>query len=261
LIPITISFLFYKYSRAIKILLLVILGLEFTGIVISYSRMCFFAVIPAVFLTITKFFTRERKILAAIAALFLLLLAAYFFPAAPKYRFWGRVSTVLKADSAEELDRGRMETLRAGWKMMIDHPIFGVGLGGFKGEYFEIASKAEDVELVRGRYGDTRALGAHNVLVEAGAQLGLVGLGLYILVVMLAFKDTREGERVALSRNDDFLRVVAVSLQIFIIVIMLMGMFTQVLTSKIFWMVIPLTSVLRRLSSEKDRTADQFRGM
>ncbi|MEX0801429.1 MAG: O-antigen ligase family protein [Dehalococcoidia bacterium] len=76
-----------------------------------------------------------------------------------------RFNTLL---SGEEAIGVRSGLLRAGWAMFLDHPIFGVGVEGFK-------------EGVQGAYNDYLPLGStvyhsHTAVVTVLAELGIVGL-------------------------------------------------------------------------------------
>lgn len=250
LIPFAIALLCYQYPKFVKVILLAIIGLLLLGVVLSYSRKCFFALLVAIMLTPFKYFQRDKKLVAVVATIVSLVLITYFLPLGPKYRMWKRVRTIFRADSAEQLDAGRTETAKAGWRIMMKHPVLGVGIGKFKSAYITLASRSMDVDLV-GTARDRQAAGAHNVFIEVGAQLGIGGLCIYLYLVVLAFKDSKEAERLFKANKDQLLRMLAASLQVFIITIMIIGMFTGILDSKMFWIIIPLTAVLKRLAQEQ----------
>jgi O-antigen ligase len=243
LMPFALGLLFYKYPTAVKGVLLMILVLMITGVVISYSRKCFFALLAVPFLFIFKFLKGEKKITAGIVAIILLLMATYVFPDPVKWRYWARVRTIFRAESAEQLDAGRTETVKAGLEIMLQHPVFGVGLGGFKDEYVRVAGESEDIALI-GKYG----LEPHNMYIEAGSKLGIVGLLFYLLLIFYAYRDSKKAEQQFIFKKDEFFRIVAVSHQTFILLFLFLGVFSNILISKIFWMVIPLSAVLKRLS-------------
>jgi O-antigen ligase len=243
LMPFAFGLLFYKYPKAVKGFLSMILALIITGIVISYSRKCFFAIFAVPFLFVFKFFKGGKKITAGILAIILLLMATYFFPDPVKWRYWARVRTIFRAESAEQLDAGRTETAKAGLKIMLQHPVLGVGFGGFKDEYIKVAGESADIALIRGGNIDP-----HNAYLEAGAKLGVVGLLFYLLLIYYAYRDSMKAEQQFILKKDDFFRIVAVSHQTFILLYLFLGVFSNILTSKIFWMVVPLSAVLKRLS-------------
>ena len=141
IVPIAIGLLYYneRFNKLIKAFIFGALALIVTGVIISYSRKCFFALSAAILLTPYKLSKPGKKIAAIILTVILTLSVAYVFPDQVKWRLWSRVTTVFQAESMEELDLGRTETTKAGYLMMLENPLFGVGFGGFKSGYIEIA--------------------------------------------------------------------------------------------------------------------------
>ena len=173
----------------------------------------------------------------------MLLGATYFFPSSIKYRLWSRLRTIIRAESAEEPDLGRTETAKAGWIIMRKYPIFGVGFGGFVSESIRIAAVNPNIMIT-----DETGLLPHNLYVEAGAELGIVGLIIYVMLVFCAFRDLKRAEIIFLARKDEFLFVVASSLQLYILLFLFTGIFSGILTSRIFWMILPLSITLNRIA-------------
>jgi hypothetical protein len=169
MVPITLGLLFYdKYTKLLKAFILWALALIVTGVIISYSRKCFFALSAAILLTPYKLSKKGKKISALILTIILTLSVAYIYPDRVKWRLWSRVTTVFEAESMEELDLGRTETTKAGYIMMLENPIIGVGFGGFKTGYVNIANEAtSNIQLV-----GEEGLGAHNLYVQVGASIG-----------------------------------------------------------------------------------------
>ena len=253
MIPLAIAFMFHKYSLKIKMFLVAILAFLFVGILLSFSRMCFIALIPAVILIITSFFNRSGKIPAIIMSIVFLLAVGYLMPGRAKYTMWSRVQTVTQSESAEDLDSGRAETTKAGLKMMLENPFFGVGLGGFRQAYIDVATRYPDIKLIINYAKDKenpQPLGPHNVIIETGSYFGIAGLCIFLAFVFLAFKDACLAERFYSDYPDSYLRIAAAYLKVSIILIMLMGMTTQVLTTKIFWVIMPLSAVIKRFLME-----------
>ncbi|GAB6059638.1 hypothetical protein JCM31598_27550 [Desulfonatronum parangueonense] len=133
---------------------------------------------------------------------------------------------------------------------MFQNPIFGVGLGGFKDAYIDVALRSDDIDLV-GSARSPQAAGAHNVFVQIGAQLGIVGLILYLLLVYFSYIEARRTARLFTAGGDKFLALLSSSIQVFIVVAIFVGMFTQMFGAKIFWVVIPLVIVLKRLALQQ----------
>ncbi|MGZ4462071.1 MAG: O-antigen ligase family protein [Gaiellaceae bacterium] len=133
------------------------------GLVLSYSQSSFSGLIVGVLL-ITAIAWRRRAILGlAAVALVLLSIGA----ASPNIRH-----NVL-TKSVNGLDRstsGRASLVSNGIRIAVDHPVFGVGLSGFRREYAKLAH-------LRGKAPKKAA--SHTTPITVAAEGGVIGLALY----------------------------------------------------------------------------------
>lgn len=248
LIPLAIAFLYDKYPKIIKLILLGTIALLLFGITESYSRKCFFALIPAIFLTTTKFSTGSKKITTVFVTILCILFAYFIMPDATKWRYHSAITNVFKAENAEELDAGRTETAKAGFKIMLESPIIGVGFGGFRDRYEDIASVSGEIDLHRG--GKGQILRPHNVFIETGAYLGIVGLFFYVFAVYFSYMGARKAQKIFSLSGNQSMVVASIYLQVFIITSIILGQFSTFVTSKFFWMVLPISARLEVLSQQ-----------
>jgi len=79
---------------------------------------------------------------------------------------------------------------QAAARMLADHPVLGVGLGGFRSSY---AAASHNAEV------DEQTPVAHNIYLEIGAELGLPGLACFLGAVAMGFVAS---ERVLRTRRD-----------------------------------------------------------
>jgi len=252
LVPIAIAVLISVQSNLVKAIVVGIIAFLTAGVVISFSRAALFALMLGILLTPLKVIAPERRPFVIIALCILLLGAFYFFPSGPKYRMWSRTASIFRAKSAEDIDLGRVMTMRAGLRMVKEHPIIGVGLGGFKPEYKRLAEVDPNIVVVRGsRKTGTEVLSVHNVVIEAASMTGLVGLALYMWIIWLAFKDARAAMKLFSETKSKIFENISASIQVFMICGLLIGMFTPFLSFRLFWMLIPFSAVLYRLSFEE----------
>lgn len=70
---------------------------------------------------------------------------------------------------------------RAGWKMTVEHPFFGVGLDSF-GDWYR---RARTVEATLRRGPDVTSNAAHNVLIDFSANGGFPLVGIYLFMMVL----------------------------------------------------------------------------
>ena len=94
-----------------------------------------------------------------------------------------RYSTLAQVGSSETWS-GRLATWQGAAKVIASHPILGVGAGNFP--YFAI-DYSDVVVRHAARKGEGSGV-AHNMLLGVGAELGLVGLILFLGILFFAFK-------------------------------------------------------------------------
>ncbi len=248
LVPFVLGFVLHKkYTLRIKGILVGMLALITAGVVISYSRSGFIGFMAAIFLFVALFFKGEKKIVAGIIAIFCILVAIDLFPSHAKYTMWGRMRTITRAGSVEQIDTGRSETNKAGMKMMMKNPLFGVGLGRFSREYRRLASVSENISIV-----SEHALVAHNLYLQIGAQLGLVGLLIFFWIVVRVLLDLQYVKRILYDEQDTFYWGVAVGIQVCVVVFLLCGFMSGILFTKSFWMILPVSVSLKRIALETE---------
>jgi len=103
-------------------------------------------------------------------------------------------STALKTDQTYQPMHQRFLIWRSAWNMLKTHPALGVGWGCF--EMFFPFYQGPLVFDARFRSLRTHANNAHNLLLEFSSQMGLIGLGLFLwLMIFLFFLMVKERRR------------------------------------------------------------------
>ena len=131
------------------------------GLLLSFSQSSFTALFAGVILAAALAWRRRAVAPVALAAAALLSLGA-----AGTGRLAGTSGTGLN-----EASSGRLDLVSQGVRIAADHPLSGVGIGGFKRAY-------ADRQGLRGR--DPRSAASHNTPVTVAAEAGLPGLGLLL---------------------------------------------------------------------------------
>lgn len=113
----------------------------------------------------------------------------------------GPLASLLYKDSVTY----RGDYWRAGWKMAVDNPIFGVGLDNY-GDWYR---RSRTIEATLRRGPDVTSNAAHNVFLDISANGGfpllLIYLALVILVIVSAVKVIKRSQ----AFNSDFVGLVA----------------------------------------------------
>ena len=169
------------HSKNIKNTILLVLSL--VALVLTLKRAhCLFCILA---LCIVYFIANPKQIwgraFKIIILVFLgiagLYLSSYFIP--PVAELLQRFSTA--GEDSETLARFKMWNLAL--KNFLQHPIFGIGWGGFKYEYAAHLYQSWQSESFM-------HLNAHNVYIQLLCETGIVGLALYLFAVIKSLKIT-----------------------------------------------------------------------
>jgi hypothetical protein len=205
--------------------------------------------------------TRSRGALLGVAAG---MLVAIFF-AAPRYRkiilvgivcaglgmfylsdetFVERGSTIVAQEEERDASaQSRLEIWKGGLKMFAAHPVFGVGPGNF---YQNI-----------GIYQPLRpGRDAHNTLVRCAGELGAIGLGLFVLIVLNAFRlcwqCMRQAETFPVDIAKDF-QLMTLGFMACLAAMLAYGMTgTLLYTEYLWWLLIMPVALQRAVENERE---------
>jgi O-antigen ligase len=141
------------------------------GVVVTFSRGGFLGLGASGALMLWKL---SRKNRGAAIGIVVLVLALFLFAMPSGYS--SRISSI----SSEELDATgssweRQELLKRAFNVALHHPIVGIGMGNFHS--FSLGEKV-----------------AHNSYVEIWAELGLLGLAAYLVLIFAPFRSMRRLE-------------------------------------------------------------------
>jgi O-antigen ligase len=151
--------------------------------------------------------------------------------------------------------RGRMSHLFVGINMFADHPILGVGTNHFVYYY-------QDYSRVLGINTATReGRAAHNRWLEVAAEMGVIGLAVFLTIVWVILRNTWQARHVflALGRRDD--AGVAIGLGIGLIGYFVAATFLGDHFPRYFWVLVALAMALPNViqyevAARKDATTE-----
>ncbi len=110
--------------------------------------------------------------------------------AAASAEYWERMGTILSDDDYNRTDEsGRMQIWQRGLGYMASHPVFGVGPNNFGMAEGTLSPLAKRQQFGVG----VRWNAPHNSFVQVAAELGVVGIVLFIALFVTAFKAVRLG--------------------------------------------------------------------
>lgn len=172
---------------------------------------------------------------------FAVVIALLALPSAYKER----VLDPAKYTQSESVRR-RVELQRAAWEMMLEEPLWGVGLSGYG---LRIVEKDTDVAhimrwLVDEMHWDPRIIGTHNMYLQLASETGLVGLGLMVLFFGIMLRDLRKAEQFYRKTGTRRVATLVMSLQVSLLSFLLCALFLHALQQKIWWMMTAIAAVV-----------------
>jgi O-antigen ligase len=222
----------YWSTLKFAVLLLVFPVLAVVSIVASTSRGAVVGLAAAVCWMLLR---SRRRVTALASAIVLALAVLALMPAETKEKF---------GEAGDDRNSvSRLESWTYGIAMANSHPVFGVGHGNFK-------------EYARANFNPV-ANDAHNIFVEAAAELGYTGLLAFLSLVVCTFVINDRTRRMARSLPDGgrFLVYMAHSLDAALVVFLVSGFFLTVLYYPYFWINLGMTGALHNAALSRRREA------
>ena len=131
----------------------------------------------------------------------------------------------------------RMMYWEHGWEMMKEYPTFGVGYFNFI-PYYDVYYSYDllfpEPEL------------AHNIFIQVGADLGFIGLGVYLILIWLGFSIPRRAKKqlIAMGLEDDWRVQIARGLALGFLAFIIAGQFVSIVYYPWMYMHLALSCVL-----------------
>jgi putative inorganic carbon (hco3(-)) transporter len=169
--PLCLAFLLGAKKQSSKIFWAVNLAFMGWGVIATFSRSGLIAMIATILICIWEFGIKGKRAVVLVAAVFVGLAAVAVVFATPNYLT--RVESLVRGNIEGSGDRGsveaREELLKDSLAIMARHPLFGIGPGNFPS------------------FTQTWRV-AHNTYTELGAESGIPGLFLFILLLVLTLR-------------------------------------------------------------------------
>jgi hypothetical protein len=215
------------------------------ALAVTYSRGAAVAFLAVLIVMVCLRYVRPRH-LAAIAAGLALLLAAV-----PAYR--DRVETIANVGGAtaqagaqtttDQSTRSRTTEMLAAGLAFLDHPVLGVGPGGFPAYYQRYAPRIgiEVRESMRSgpNAGEAPRREAHDVVLGMAADLGLVGVAAFVAILLLTFRDLLRARRRWVGTRPDLVNL-ADSLLLALVAYLAAGLFLTLAFERYLWLLAAL---------------------
>jgi putative inorganic carbon (HCO3(-)) transporter len=141
---------------------------------------------------------------------------------------------------------GRTDIWTVGWRMVEAEPVHGVGAGNFPTS--SIHYLLEPGSILRDDFIVDTPKVAHNTYLGVLAELGVIGLGLFLAIVGFALVCAGKAVGVAARTGDRQVEVLARAMIVVVVGVLAADFFGSREYSKQFWLVLSLCPVLLEVS-------------
>jgi O-antigen ligase len=192
---------------------------------------------------------RWRVLVGIVATLVVLSLVGFFaFVASPDQR--ARVTQV-----GEGSTTGRSDIWTVGWRMVEAHPVRGVGVGQFETSsvHYLIAPgtiRRSDLIIDQPKV-------AHNIYLHILAEMGIVGLVPFLLILGFSLRCALLAAREFARRGDTAMDLVARSVFVGLIGILSADFFASEQFSKQLWLLLGIGPALLAMAQRRDEAEEQ----
>jgi O-antigen ligase len=224
------------------------------GVVLSFSRGGAVGLVALVAALVVLRMVRLRYVLVVLLVLAVIVVS---FP-----QYFDRVTSLVAGFGSEapasEVDNSLLsratESLAAAL-VMVDHPIIGVGPGMFPVFYEEYANVVG--LLVR----NDAERQAHNLYLGLGAEVGIPGLIVFLIIGFLTMRMLLRARRASLVRRPDLERL-ATPYLLALFTYYVTGMFLHLSFGRFYWLMLAVAGAaaiitLREVVADPDRAEDQ----
>jgi O-antigen ligase len=186
-VPLSTYRAFTDRNRNSRIVAGIILLLTAAAISFTYSRAAFIAACVVILLVMREL--RFNPIKIVVGALLVVVLLSPFLPKGYLDRLMTLNEISTEGDMQTEASfRGRASESMVAVQMFFDHPLLGVGASNYSLNYQDYSSRL-------GIDSRAEARKAHNSYLQIAAEKGFIGLGIYILMLIVLFTGLARARR------------------------------------------------------------------
>lgn len=151
-------------------------------------------------------------------------------------------------DPGSEGGSGRTDIWSVGWRMVEDKPVQGVGAGNFA--LTSVSYLLQPGDIRRDQYILDEPKAAHNIYLEVLAELGVIGLALFLAIIGFAFACTLRAARLFAARGDPTLEIVSRAVLVALGASFVASSFISIQFHKPLWLLLALAPVLLALAKQ-----------
>ena len=265
-LSLAIALFFTIKNKPKKIFLLIGILVMGGSLIFTFTRGSYLALgVSVIFMaflflkTRGKNFIRENKNIFIIILIAIIMIAFLFVVPTPLSKSGTTISKIKERTSLARLNNefssGRRIAIWKFTEMMIkDHPILGSGIGTFKYNSLRYQAKFFDQGQNRTLYPHGFADKSHNEYLQLWAELGIIGLGVFIWLMIIYFN---YGVTLLKKEKDYYRRGIIIGLMGSTVAVLVDGIFGFPLhlpvTVLLLWMVLGLIGVVGKTEEEREK--------
>lgn len=228
MIPFAFFYFLEIYKGIKKYFVLGILILLVLGVIASNSRGGWIGLMVALLLGILW---SKRKVLGMVIACFLAVAIVLFAPS----NYWGEVESISQVH--EGTAQARIYYWKAGVKMFLSHPLFGVGAGNGPIRMPEYVTGFRNTNTQWGRT-------FHGTFPQVMAELGGAGLLIYLAMILYSISRMRKVLKIRLEQDGKIAKTIAKAIIVSIIAYIVTAIFLSTAYYPELWTLYVLTAIL-----------------
>ena len=262
-LPIAVSLFFATQNKLKKILLLIgiiVMGASLTATFTRGSYLGFGA--SLIFMSFLFLISRGKNFIKKNRKIFIIILAVVviitflFTITTPLNKLGTAIEKIKSRISISQLTQSFSIKRRiATWKftvlMIKDHPLLGSGIGTYKYNTLRYQARFFDQGQSRSLYPYGIADKAHNEYLQFWAEMGIVGLGIFIWLIISYFSC---GLKILRKIKDEYRQGIIIGLIGAVMAVLVDGIFGFPLhlpaTVILFWLVLALTIVIIKIEAD-----------
>jgi putative inorganic carbon (hco3(-)) transporter len=236
LLPLAFTRMWDERSRLLRLLAAVLAGAISVGIALTFSRGAAlgFGLMVVIMVALRYIGWRQLVAVGLGAALLLTMFPTYGARLLTIESITGATSTGGEIGAADDSIRSRANEMLAATLAFAEHPIVGVGPGLFPAYYPRYAGQIG----IKVEHSDRQA---HNLFVGIAAELGIVGLTLFLGIVWVVMRDLVRARRRLLATRPDIANL-ATGFALAIVAYLATGLFLHLAFERYYWLLIGLAA-------------------
>lgn len=243
---IAISLAFVTRSPAARVFFIGVTGICLIAVLLSLSRGGLIAALGVCLiapLVIAGY--RGRVLLFSFGAI-ALSVVALFVLTPPEAR-----QRITESDGGN----GRTDIWKVGWRMVEAHPANGVGAGNF--EIVSIHYLIQPGAILRDEYFVAAPKVAHNSYLQVLAELGVIGLGLYLAIIAVALGCMYRASQLARRIGEHDLAILAYGVFLAVLSALVANFFISEQLAKLPWLLMAMGPPMLAIALERRRAQPQ----